>query len=276
MNIGILTAGGVCPGVNNVIRSIVLRERYQGNKVFGFTEGFRGVNENIRTSLDYSDIDEGPGSILRMSYDAVDANRAVAHLRGIDRLYCVCGNESMKSARDLALNDRVHTNIIGIPKTIYNDIPGMEAIGFQTAVQELARYIDCAYVEAVTTGSMVMLKVPGRHSNALCVHAGLARNSKVTIVITPNTDYRRTIEYAYANKGYAVIIASEMCEVTGLSVVPKIITPGYLIRDVEPCVYDSILAERIVREAFDSAQDHRDFIKGAGVLLPFKDYLRVV
>ena len=67
-----------------------------------------------------------------------------------------------------------------------------------------------------------------------------------------------------------------MCEVTGLSVVPKIITPGYLIRDVEPCVYDSILAERIVREAFDSAQDHRDFIKGAGVLIPFKDYLRVV
>jgi 6-phosphofructokinase len=273
MNIGILTAGGVCPGVNNVVRSIVLRERNQGNKVIGFSDGFRGVNDNVHVSLECE-------SLLRVSYDYVDMSRAVKNVKNLDRLYCVCGNESMKSARDLALDDRVDTNIIGIPKTIYNDISGIECIGFQTAVQELARYIDCAYIEATVSNSIVFLEVPGMHVNDLAVHAALARNSKVTTVILPNTsdaDHRRSIEYGYAKHGHAVVVISEMCDIIdGLSVKPKVISPGYLIRDVEPCVYDSILVERIVREAFDHAQDHRDFIKGAGVVIPFKDYLRVV
>ncbi|QIG59806.1 hypothetical protein [Dishui Lake phycodnavirus 3] len=281
MNIGILTAGGVCPGVNNVVRSIMLRERNQGNRVVGFSEGFRGLNENLRMTLTTEMVEEGgPGSVLRMSYDYVDMHRAIKHMNDIDRLYCVCGNESMKSARDLAVSDRIHTNIIGIPKTIYNDIPGVQSIGFQTAVQELARYIDCAHVEAVTTSSIVFLETPGRNANDLAVHAALARNSKVSAVITPDmpkTDYRRVVEYAYATRGYAVVIVSEMCDyMTSLSVKPKVITPGYLIRDVEPCVYDSILAERIVREAFEYARDHRDFIKGAGVVIPFSNYPRIV
>src|SRR5210317_571233 len=275
MNIGILTAGGVCPGVNNVVRSIVLRERNQGNKVIGFSDGFRGVNDNVHVSLECE-------SLLRVSYDYVDMSRAVKNVKNLDRLYCVCGNESMKSARDLALDDRVDTNIIGIPKTIYNDISGLECIGFQTAVQELAHYIDCAYIEAVSTNSIVFLEVPGRGNSELAVHAGLARNSKITNVITPETkgDYRSAIEYSYANRGYAVVVISEVCDydhlLTSMSVKPKVITPGCLIRDVEPCVYDSILAERMAREAFDHAQENRDFIKGATNIVKFKDYLRLV
>jgi 6-phosphofructokinase len=278
MNIGILTAGGVCPGVNNVVRSIVLRERNQGNKVIGFSDGFRGVNNGVYIPLECDC--GGTDSLLRVSYDYVDMDTAVHNIKKIDRLYCVCGNESMKSARDLALDDRVATNIIGIPKTIYNDIAGVECIGFQTAVQELARYIDCAYVEATVSNSIVFLEVPGMYVNDLAIHAALARNSKVATVILPNTDeidHRRSIEYGYATRGYAVVVISEMCDIIeGLSVKPKVIAPGYLIRDVEPCVYDSILVERIVREAFEYAQDHRDFIKGAGVVIPFKDYLRIV
>ena len=59
----------------------------------------------------------------------------------------------MKSAKLLALDDRIDTNIIGIAKTIFNDIPGVESMGFQTAVQEFAKYIDYAYTEATTTNS---------------------------------------------------------------------------------------------------------------------------
>ena len=282
MNIGILTAGGVCPGVNTLIRSITLRERNQGNKVHGFCDGFRGLNQNIKEYFDQEHIDDGPGSLLKTSYDYVDIDRAVKNLGDYDRLYCICGNESMKSARDLALDDRVDTNIIGIAKTIFNDMPGLESIGFQTAVQELARYIDSAYIEASSTNSIVFLEVPGRHNSGLTTHAGLARNSKITNVITPSTrgDYRSSIEYSYGNRGYAVVVISEMCEydylITSLSVKAKVITPGYLIGAVEPCTYDSILAERMVREAFNHAQEHRDFIKGATNIMPFKDYLRIV
>lgn len=282
MNIGILTAGGVCPGVNTLIRAITLREKNQGNHIHGFADGFRGLNQDIKTYFNQKHIDEGPGTLLKTSYDFVDIDRAVKNINGLDRLYCICGNESMKSARDLALDDRVDTNIIGIAKTVFNDMPGLESLGFQTAVQELARYIDCAYIEAISTNSIVFLEVPGRGNSNLAIHAGLARNSKITNVITPETetDYRTMIEYSYSKRGYAVVVISEVCEyeelLTSMSVKPKVITPGYLIRDVEPCVYDTILAERMVREAFEYAQDHRDFIKGATSILPFKDYLRLV
>ena len=120
MNIGILTAGGVCPGVNTIIRSITLRERNQGNVVHGFSDGFRGLNQNIKTYFNQEHIDDGPGTLLKTSYDFVDVERAIKNLSGYDRLYCICGNESMKSARDLALDDRVDTNIIGIAKTVFN------------------------------------------------------------------------------------------------------------------------------------------------------------
>jgi 6-phosphofructokinase 1 len=282
MNIGILTAGGVCPGANTLIRSITLREKNQGNHVHGFSDGFRGINQNVKSYFDQQHIEEGPGTLLKTSYDFVDIDKAAKNLRTFDRLYCICGNESMKSARDLALDDRVDTNIIGIAKTIFNDIPGLESVGFQTAVQELARYIDCAFIEATSTNSIVFLEVPGRRNDKLATYAGLARNSKVTNIVTPSTrgDPLSSIEYSYANRGYAVVIISEMCDyhplVTSLSVRPKIITPGYLIRDVEPCVYDSILAERMAKEAFKYAQDHRDFIKGATNVMPFKDYLRIM
>jgi len=282
MNVGILTAGGVCPGVNTLIRSITLREKNQGNQVHGFSDGFRGLNQNVKTYFDQEHIDEGPGTLLKTSYDYVDINQAAKNLRDFDRLYCICGNEAMKSARDLALDDRVDTNIIGIAKTVFNDIPGVESLGFQTAVQELARYIDCAYIEAISTNSIVFLEVPGKRNSDLATHAGLSRNSKITNVITPQTkaDYRSAIEYSYANRGYAVVVISEMCDyehlLTSMSVKPKVITPGYLIRDVEPCVYDSILAERMVREAFEFAQENRDFIKGATNIVKFKDYLRIV
>lgn len=281
MNIGILTAGGVCPGVNTLIRSITLYEKNQGNRVHGFCDGFRGLNENTKCYFDQENIEEGPGTILKTSYDFVDIESAVKTLEYFDRLYCICGNESMKSARDIALDERINTNIIGIAKTIFNDIPGLESIGFQSAVQELARYIDCAYVEATSTNTIVFLEVPGMNSNELTIHAGLARNSKVTNVILPDTKggHVTDIEYSFAKRGYAVVVISEMCDhqriASELSGEVKIIRPGYLIRDSGACVYDTILAERMVREAFDYAQENQNFIKGANKIIKFRDFLRV-
>lgn len=281
MNIGILTAGGVCPGVNTLIRSITLRERNQGNNVHGFCHGFRGLNKNVKCYFDQKNIQEGPGTILKTSYDFVDVESAVKTLEDFDRLYCICGNESIKSARDLALDQRIDTNIIGIAKTVFNDIPGLESIGFQSAIQELARYIDCAYVEATSTNTIVFLEVPGRNSNELTIHAGLARNSKVTNVILPDMkgNHVTDIEYSFAKRGYAVVVVSEICDhqriASNLSSEVKVITPGYLIRDSGACVYDTILAERMVREAFDHAQENKNFIKGANRIIKFNDFLRI-
>jgi len=281
MNVGILTAGGVCPGVNTIIRSITLRERNCGNLVHGFSDGFRGLNSNTKCYFDQKHINEGPGTLLKTSYDFVDLYSATKNLKDFERLYCICGNESMKSARDLALDDRITTNIIGIAKTVFNDIPGLESIGFQTAVQELAKYIDCAYIEATSSSSVVFLEVPGRSNNDLVTHAGFARNSKITNIILPDThgEHVSSIECSFSNRGYAVVIVSEMCDykhiLSKLSVETKVITPGYLIRDSKACVYDTILAERVSQEAFNYAQTNRNFIKGATNIVKFEDFLRI-
>ena len=287
MNIGIVTAGGVCPGVNSLIHTLTLYEKSQGNRIYGFNEGFRGINTNARVTLSPKTTEEGAGSILRVSCDPVELEKARENIRDIDRLYCICGNESMKSAKKIALYDDIRANVVGIPKTIFNDIPGLESIGFQTAVQEFAKYIDYAYTEATTTNSVVFLEAPGKRETGLATNATYARYSKVTDMInkqTINTISARQIKNNYEVNGYAVVVVGETSEYKDVldflkqdtDAEVKIMSPGFVIRDAEPCVYDTILSVRIAREAFEYAQKYRNFIKGAGTAILFEDYLDVV
>lgn len=287
MKVGILTAGGVCPGVNNIIHTLSRLENAKDNRIVGINEGFRGINKNLRVELNREKIEEGAGSILRVSCDKVDMEKAVDNIKDLDKLYCICGNESMKSAKRLALDDRIDTNIIGIPKTIFNDIPGMESIGFQTAVQEFARYIDYAYTEATTTNSIVFVEAPGNRDTGLAVNATYARYSKVTDVInnqTINTISERQIKNNYEVNGYAVVIVAETSEYKDVldflkkevDTDVKIMSPGFVIRDAEACAYDTILSVRVAREAFEFGQKYRNFIQGPGNPVKFEDYLDIV
>jgi 6-phosphofructokinase len=211
MNVGILTAGGVCPGVNNIIHTLARLENSKDNRIIGFNEGFRGLNNNIRVQLSRGKIEEGAGSILRVSCDPVDIEKVVENTNDLDRLYCICGNESMKSASLVALDERIDTNVIGIAKTIFDDIPGMESIGFQTAVQEFARYIDYAYTEATTTNSIVFVEAPGHRITGLSTNATYARYSKVTDVINQQTINKismHQIKNNYEIQGYAVVVVA--------------------------------------------------------------------
>jgi len=287
MNIGILTAGGVCPGVNNIIHTLNRLESSQDNRVIGFNEGFRGLNNNIRVDLSRQKIDEGPGSILRVSCEPVDIERVIENISDIDRLYCICGNESMKSAARLALDERIDTNIVGIAKTIFNDIPGMESIGFQTAVQEFARYIDYAYTEATTTNSIVFVETPGDRVTGLSTSATYAKYSKVTDVLnhqTVNKISMKQIKNNYETNGYAVVVVAEVCEYQDiveyledeLDAEIKSINPGFVIRDTKPCAYDTILSVKVAKEAFETAQKFENFIQGGDAKMKLEDYLDIV
>lgn len=284
MNVGILTAGGVCPGVNNIIHTLTRLESSKNNRVIGFNEGFRGLNNNIRVDLSRQKIDEGPGSILRVSCEPVDVERVLETIDDIDRLYCICGNESMKSAAHLALDERIDTNIVGIAKTIFNDIPGMESIGFQTAVQEFARYIDYAHTEATTTNSIVFVETPGNRVTGLSTSATYAKYSKVTDVLnhqTINEISMKQIRNNYETNGYAVVVVAEVCEYQDivdyleeeLDVEIKSINPGFVIRDTKPCAYDTILSVKVAKEAFETAQKFDNFIQGGDAKMKLEDYL---
>jgi 6-phosphofructokinase len=286
MKVGILTAGGVCPGVNNIIHTLTRLESARDNRVIGINEGFRGVNNKMRVDLDIKKIREGPGSVLRVSCDKVDVERAVKNIRDLDKLYCICGNESMKGAKQLALDDRIDTNIVGIAKTIFNDIPGIESLGFQTAVQEFAKYIDHAYVEATTTNSIVFVEAPGLNVTGLATQATYARYSKVTDIVTPETVNKikmHQIKNNYEVNGYATVIISESCNYEDIikflddevDTEVKIMKPGFSIRDVEPCFYDTILSHQMAVVAFQHSHDHRNFIKGATNIVHFEDFLNI-
>jgi 6-phosphofructokinase len=287
MNVGILTAGGVCPGVNNIIHTLNRLESSKDNRIIGFNEGFRGLNNNIRTELSRKKIDEGPGSILRVSCEPVDIEKVLETIEDIDRLYCICGNESMKSAARLALDERIDTNIVGIAKTIFNDIPGMESIGFQTAVQEFARYIDYAYTEATTTNSIVFVETPGDRVTGLSTSATYAKYSKVTDVLNHQTNNEismKQIKNNYETNGYAVVVVAEVCEYQDivdyleeeLDADIKTINPGFVIRDTKPCAYDTILSVKVAKEAFETAQKFENFIQGGDSKMKLEDYLDAV
>ena len=287
MNVGILTAGGVCPGVNNIIHTLTRLENSKDNRIIGFNEGFRGLNNNIRVELSRGKIEEGAGSILRVSCDPVDIEKVVENTNDLDRLYCICGNESMKSASLLALDERIDTNIIGIAKTIFDDIPGMESIGFQTAVQEFARYIDYAYTEATTTNSIVFVEAPGHRITGLSTNATYARYSKVTDVINQQTINKismHQIKNNYEIQGYAVVVVAETCEYQDIvdfiqeevDTEIKVMNPGFVIRDAEPCAYDTILSVKVAKEAFENAQMYRNFIQGGSTKMLFDDFVKLV
>jgi 6-phosphofructokinase len=284
MNVGILTAGGVCPGVNNVIHTLTRLESSRDSRIIGFNEGFRGLNNNIRTELSRTKIEEGAGSILRVSCESVKLDQVIDRVNELDRLYCICGNESMKSAAQLALDERVNTNIIGIAKTIFDDIPGMESIGFQTAVQEFAKYIDYAHTEATTTNSIVFVEAPGYRVTGLSTNATYAKYSKVTDVInqqTINSVMAKQIRENYERYGYVVVVVAEACEYQDvvdfihdeMEVEIKVMNPGFVIRDVEACAYDTILSVKVAREAFENAQKFDNFIQGGNTKMKFYDYI---
>src|SRR5210317_268260 len=286
MNVGILTAGGVCPGVNNIIHTLTRLESSKDSRIIGFNEGFRGLNNNIRTELSRKKIEEGAGSILRVSCEPVKLDQVIDTVNELDRLYCICGNESMKSAAQLALDERVNTNIIGIAKTIFNDIPGMESIGFQTAVQEFAKYIDYAYIEATTTNSIVFVEAPGHRVTELSTQATFAKYSQVTDVInkqTINNISKYQIKNKYETQGYAVVVVAETCEYQDVMdfleeyvyTDIKVMNPGFVIRDTKACAYDTIMSVKVAREAFEDAQKFRNFVIGGNAKMTFENYLEI-
>lgn len=276
MNVGILTAGGLCPGVKEVIRYIGKYEKSNGSRVIGFRDGFRGLNNNERVNLSIHEMNQ--------SHDKVDVDMAVKHLKRIDRLYCVCGNASMNDACKLALDERIDTNIIGIAKSVYNDVSGLECLGFRSAVGELTKLVDTLYVEASLSRSVYFLVISGVNSDDLMKHVGYSRRNKITTIITPytnNTIILNIIKNNYKIRGHGVVIISEMCDYMELlgkmdDIPTTVIEPGDSIRHVPACLYDGILSTSMARDAFMYAQDNTNFIKGASSIIHFEDYLNIV
>ncbi len=200
-HIGIVTCGGLCPGLNNVIRDLVLGawHLYNVRKITGFRFGFRGLVEsgltmNLVPDM-VKDIHEQGGSILSSSRGSQDTVEMVNILEklGINILFVIGGDGSMRAA--LAICQEIHKrklniSIIGIPKTIDNDLRFMDqSFGFDTAFSKAVEAIDGAHREAEGAPNGIgLVRLMGRHSGFIACAATLASN-QVNFTLIPEIPF---------------------------------------------------------------------------------------
>ncbi len=184
--VGVVTCGGLCPGLNDVIRAIVLElnTHYGVRDVVGFQHGYAGLVPELGhdvialTPPLVARINERGGTVLGTSRGAQDPKVIVDRLveLEIDILMVIGGDGSMRGAHNLVAEiDRrgLHIGIVGVPKTIDNDIPHIgQSFGFSTAFAKAAESIKGARVEVeAAVGGVGIVEVMGRHAGFIACYA---------------------------------------------------------------------------------------------------------
>lgn len=228
---GIVTCGGLCPGLNNVVRGIVLElaQGYGVRRIFGFRYGYEGIlsrygHEPVALTPEVvSRIHHQGGTILGSSRGAQDPGEVVDHLEalGIGVLFVVGGDGTVRGA--LAIAEEIERRglkigIVGVPKTIDNDIHFIDrSFGFESAYAAAVEVIRSAHVEATGAARGIgLVKLMGRHSGFVACHAALA-STDVDLVLIPEVPAALEGErgvFAYLErvlerKGHALVVVAE-------------------------------------------------------------------
>lgn len=201
--VGIVTCGGLCPGLNDVIRALTFcaLESYGVKRVLGFKYGFEGLVAKFYhqpmelTTENTDDIHEKGGTILRSSRGKQDTDEIINTLvhYGVNILFTIGGDGTQRGARDIAAEVKkrgLPISVIGIPKTIDNDISSIQrTFGFETAVEATWNIITSAHAEAKAYRNGVgLVKVMGRESGWIAASATLA-NSNVNFCLVPEVPF---------------------------------------------------------------------------------------
>ena len=225
---GIVTCGGLCPGLNNVIRSLFLELHYGYGvaEVLGFRGGYGGLDpangvEPVKITPQFvNGIHQKGGTILGSSRGPVDTGRAVENLiaRGVNMLFTVGGDGTQRGANDLyrEAGKRGHAlSVVGVPKTIDNDVGYVSrTFGFFSAVEEAARALDCAHTEASSVpGGIGLVKLMGRHAGFITAGAVVA-NQDVNFALIPEVPFKldaflAALKARMLAKSHAVIAVAE-------------------------------------------------------------------
>ena len=228
----IVTCGGLCPGLNNVIKSLVqvLWFDYGVRNIFGIPYGFRGLNppyghSPIVLNPEVVDaIQEDGGTILGSSRGNQDNSTMVDTLMrlNINVLFCIGGDGTLRGARDIAAEIRRRKqpiSVIGIPKTIDNDLNLVDrTFGFETAVLSSCNVITSAHTEANGAyNGLGVVKLMGRDSGFIAAYAALA-TTVANFCLVPEVPFElegenglfKALENRYAiGKTHAVIVVAE-------------------------------------------------------------------
>lgn len=301
MAIGVLTAGGDCPGLNAAIRAVVSRVAAEGLEVVGVEKGWRGLMEGLTRPMGRDDVRgvlTRGGTILGTSrldpYVHGDGFPSVADTlekTGMESLVVLGGDGSLKTAARLHADGGLP--VVGIPKTIDNDIGGTDVtLGFHTAVQIVVDALDRLTTTAESHNRVMVVEVMGRTAGWIAACAGIAGGAEAIVVPEVSTDYqdlaRRLAERHAHGHDYSLVVvaegapapsgelstagpdsfgferlggvgeqvARELERLTGYE--SRVMTLGYLQRGGSPSAYDRLLGTRFGTRAAELA------LEGAG------------
>lgn len=224
----VVTCGGLCPGINTVIREIVcgLNYMYGVDDILGIEGGYRGFYSKNTLQLTpkvVNDIHKRGGTFLRTSRGGHDTQKIVDNIqdRGINQVYIIGGDGTQKGAALIyqEVEKRgLQVAVAGIPKTIDNDIAVIDkSFGFDTAVEEAQRAINAAHVEVESVENGVgVVKLMGRYSGFIAMFATLASRDVDCCLIPESPFYLEGkgglfefVEQRLKENGHVVIVLAE-------------------------------------------------------------------
>ena len=317
MRIGILTSGGDCPGLNAVIRAIIRKgEGFYGHALVGYKYGWKGVLESdyIELSIDSSrGLLHRGGTILGTSRlsptmidDGADIVKKSLENNNIDCLIAIGGEGTLSGAASMSDSG---INIVGVPKTIDNDISATDVtFGFHTAVQIATDAIDRLHTTAESHDRVMVVEVMGRHAGWIATYSGIAggadavlvpeiefdldqiceqikrrhtRGSHFSIIVVaegalPIEGTMKKINYDVDEYGHQRLggigyrVAREIEQRTGFET--RETTLGNVLRGGTPTAFDRVLATRFGIAAIDAVNE-KDY--GKMVSLKGKEIKRV-
>lgn len=231
LNCGVVTCGGLCPGLNDVIRTVTmgLAVQYGAKNIFGFRYGYLGLSSSapekpIRLTPELvDDIHLKGGDILSSSRGQQDMDDMIDTLERmrIGLLFTIGGDGTLRGAQQLvkAIRKRnLEISVIGIPKTIDNDISGIEqSFGFSTAVEAARPAVNSAHEEARGAWNGVgLVKLMGRDSGFIAAMATLANSvvnfcfiPEVPLVLDGEKGFLAALEKRLDRKHHALIVVAE-------------------------------------------------------------------
>jgi 6-phosphofructokinase 1 len=227
----IVTCGGLCPGLNDVIRGLVLTLNYSYGvrTIYGIPYGYEGFipkygHAPLHLTPDYvSKLHTEGGSILGSSRGPQSKAEIVDFLveYKVNVLFVIGGDGTLRGAQDIVeevATRNLKIGVVGIPKTIDNDLEYMDkSFGFETAFAEAVRAVRCAHSEAQGYPNGVgLVKLMGRDSGFIAAFAALAENS-VNYVLIPEVPFRMEgkhgllscLEDRLSRRGHAVVVVAE-------------------------------------------------------------------
>lgn len=221
MKIGLLTGGGDCPGLNPVIRAVVRKALLENIEVVGIRNGWKGLVALDTMPLDaqsVSGILPKGGTILGTSRtNPFKEEHHVAQILqnykalGLEALVAVGGEDTLGVAAKFTEKGM---NIVGIPKTIDNDLSSTDyTFGFDTAVNIAMEAIDRLHTTAESHHRVMVVETMGRHAGWIAIHAGIAGGADVILIPEEEIDMKEVCDILQKRhrrgKGFSIVVVAE-------------------------------------------------------------------